>query len=70
MLELYDRKLYRITVLRRESGGNPADLTSTHCGRLQPAGDTAEQVSRQLGERTVMMRECEQGKATRPQPHR
>lgn len=53
MLELYDRKLSR-TVLRRESGSNPADLAGTIAGGFSPAGDTAEQVSRQLGEQTVM----------------
>ena len=31
MLELYDRKLSR-TVLRRESGSNPADLAGTIAG--------------------------------------
>ena len=42
MLELYDRKLSR-TVLRRESGSNPADLAGTIAGGFSPAGDTAEQ---------------------------
>ena len=40
MLELYDRKLSR-TVLRRESGSNPADLAGTIAGGFSPAGDTA-----------------------------
>lgn len=61
MLELYDRKLSR-TVLRRESGSNPADLAGTIAGGFSPAGDTAEQVSRQLGEQTVMTGSVSRGK--------
>ena len=62
MLELYDRKLSR-TVLRRESGSNPADLAGTIAGGFSPAGDTAEQVSRQLGEQTVMTGSVSRGKS-------
>ena len=62
MLELYDRKLSR-TVLRRESGSNPADLAGTIAGGVSPAGDTAEQVSRQLGEQTVMTGSVSRGKS-------
>ena len=53
MLELYDRKLSR-TVLRRES---------PIAGGFSPAGDTAEQVSRQLGEQTVMTGSVSRGKS-------
>ena len=34
MLELYDRKLSR-TVLRRESGSNPADLAGNYNHRIE-----------------------------------
>ena len=62
MLELYDRKLSR-TVVRREGGSNPADLAGTIAGGFSPAGDTAEQVSRQLGEQTVMTGSVSRGKS-------
>ncbi len=52
MLELYDGKLSR-TVLRRESGSNPADLAGTIFGGFAPNSKTAEELSRSLGSYTV-----------------
>ena len=52
MLELYDGKLSR-TVLRRESGSNPADLAGTIFGGFAPNSKTAEELSRSLGTYTV-----------------
>ena len=53
MLELYDGKPSR-TVLRRESGSNPADLAGTIFGGFAPNSQTAEVLSKALGSRTVM----------------
>jgi len=53
MLELYDGKPSR-TVLRRESGSNPADLVGTIFGGFAPNSQTAEVLSKALGSRTVM----------------
>ena len=52
MLELYDGKLSR-TVLRRESGSNPADLAGTIFGGFAPNSQTADVLSRALGSYTV-----------------
>jgi len=52
MLELYDGKLSR-TVLRRESGSDPADLAGTIFGGFAPNSKTAEELSRSLGTYTV-----------------
>ena len=53
MLEPYDRKLSR-TVLRRESGSNPADLADIIFGGFAPNSNSAEVLSKALGSRTVM----------------
>ena len=52
MLELYDGKPSR-TVLRRESGSNPADLAGTIFGGFAPNSQTADVLSRALGSYTV-----------------
>lgn len=52
MLELYDGKLSR-TVLRRESGSNPADLAGTIFGGFAPNSQTADVLSKALGSYTV-----------------
>ena len=52
MLELYDGKPSR-TVLRRESGSNPADLAGTIFGGFAPNSQTAEVLSKALGNQTV-----------------
>lgn len=61
MLELYDRKLSR-TVLRRESGSNPADLAGTIFGGFAPNSQTAETLSKALGSRTVLSGSVSRGK--------
>ncbi len=61
MLELYDGKLSR-TVLRRESGSNPADLAGTIFGGFAPNSQTAEVLSKALGSRTVMSGSISRGK--------
>ena len=53
MLEPYDGKLSR-TVLRRESGSNPADLADIIFGGFAPNSNSAEVLSKALGSRTVM----------------
>jgi len=53
MLEPYDGKLSR-TVLRRESGSNPADLADTIFGGFAPNSETAQAMSKSLGSRTVL----------------
>ena len=53
MLEPYDGKLSR-TVLRRESGSNPADLADIIFGGFAPNSGSAEVLSKALGSRTVM----------------
>ena len=52
MLEPCDGKLSR-TVLRRESGSNPADLAGTIFGGFAPNSKTADELSRSLGSYTV-----------------
>lgn len=52
MLELYDGKPSR-TVLRRESGSNPVDLAGTIFGGFAPNSQTAEVLSKALGNQTV-----------------
>ncbi len=52
MLEPCDGKLSR-TVLRRESGSDPADLAGTIFGGFAPNSKTAEELSRSLGSYTV-----------------
>ena len=61
MLELYDGKLSR-TVLRRESGSNPADLAGTIFGGFAPNSQTAETLSKALGSRTVLSGSVSRGK--------
>ena len=61
MLELYDGKPSR-TVLRRESGSNPADLAGTIFGGFAPNSQTAEVLSKALGSRTVMSGSISRGK--------
>ena len=53
MLEPYDGKLSR-TVLRRESGSNPADLADIIFGGFAPNSNSAEVLSKALGSKTVM----------------
>ncbi len=52
MLELYEGKPSR-TVLRRESGSNPTDLAGTIFGGFAPNSQTAEVLSKALGNQTV-----------------
>ena len=52
MLEPYDGKPSR-TVLRRESGSNPTDLAGTIFGGFAPNSQTAEVLSKALGNQTV-----------------
>ena len=52
MLEPCDGKL-SCTVLRRESGSNPADSADTIFGGFAPNSQTAEVVSKSLGSYTV-----------------
>ena len=61
MLELYDGKPSR-TVLRRESGSNPADLAGTIFGGFAPNSQTAEVLSKALGSRTVLSGSISRGK--------
>ena len=61
MLELYDGKLSR-TVLRRESGSNPADLAGTIFGGFAPNSQTADVLSRALGSYTVQSGSINRGK--------
>lgn len=61
MLDLYDGKLSR-TVLRRESGSNPADLAGTIFGGFTPNSQTAEVLSKSLGSRTVLSGSISNGK--------
>ena len=61
ILELYDGKPSR-TVLRRESGSNPADLAGTIFGGFAPNSQTAEVLSKTLGSRTVMSGSISRGK--------
>ena len=61
MLELYDGKPSR-TVLRRESGSNPADLAGTIFGGFAPNSQTAEVLSKALGSRTVLSGSISKGK--------
>ena len=61
MLELYDGKPSR-TVLRRESGNNPADLAGTVFGGFAPNSQTVEVLSKALGSRTVMSGSISRGK--------
>lgn len=67
-LKLYDRKLSR-TVLRRESGSNPADLARHHRGRVQPRGRYSGTGVAPAGRADGDDGECEQGeKRPVPQP--
>ena len=66
MLELYDGKLSR-TVLRRESGSNPADLAGTIFGGFAPNSQTAEVLSRALGSYTVQSGSINRGKGENSQ---
>ena len=61
MLELYDGKLSR-TVLRRESGSNPADLADTIFGGFAPNSETAQVMSKSLGSRTALSGSVSRGK--------
>ena len=61
MLELYDGKPSR-TVLRRESGSNPADLAGTIFGGFAPNSQTADVLSRPLGSYTVQSGSINRGK--------
>ena len=61
MLEPYDGKLSR-TVLRRESGSNPADLADTIFGGFAPNSQTAEVMSKSLGSRTAQTGYISKGK--------
>lgn len=68
MLEPYEWKHSR-TVLRRESGSNPADLARHHCGRLQPRGRYSGTGVAPAGRADGDDGECEQGeKRPVPQP--
>ena len=61
MLEPYDGKLSR-TVLRRESGSNPADLADTIFGGFAPNSETAQVMSKSLGSRTALSGSVSRGK--------
>ena len=61
MLELYDGKPSR-TVLRRESGSNPADLADTIFGGFAPNSETAQVMSKSLGSRTALSGSVSRGK--------
>ena len=61
MLELYDGKPSR-TVLRRESGSNPANLADTIFGGFAPNSQTAEVLSKALGSKTVLSGSVSKGK--------
>ena len=61
MLEPCDRKL-SCTVLRRESGSNPADSADTIFGGFAPQSQTAEVLSKALGNQTVQGGSFNKGK--------
>ena len=61
MLEPCDGKL-SCTVLRRESGSDPADLADTIFGGFAPNSKTAEELSKSLGSYTVQSGSVTKGK--------